>query len=52
MDRGRVGATRPPNLEGVPPNWAIGDEGAIVLGVRGGVLEALEGNRRCREYMA
>ena len=50
MDRGSVGAARPPNLT---TDETIGDEGATVLGVRGGVLlEWLGGNRRCREYMA
>ena len=49
MERGSVGAARPPNLTA---DETIGDGGATVLGVRGGVLlEKLEGNRRCREYM-
>lgn len=52
MDRGSVGAARP-DLVSPPVNGAIGDEGATVLGVRGGVLlEKVEGSRRCREYMA
>jgi hypothetical protein len=48
MERGSVGAARPPNLTA---DETIGNEGATVLGARGGVLlEELGGNRRCREW--
>jgi hypothetical protein len=52
MDRGSVGTPRPPNLTGTLVKETIGDEGATVLGVRGGALLAnVEGSRRCGEYM-